>query len=63
MIEEDPIHIVPNSDKHPHILSEYCPCEPTMEIVEGTRIYTHNAYDHREMFEDLEEWLNSELHG
>ena len=57
----DPIHVIPNNDKRGHILSEFCPCEPTMELVAETPIYTHNAYDHCELFEDLEKWWEREF--
>lgn len=57
MIDEcDPIHIIPENDKRKHLLSEHCPCEPALEMMDDTPIYTHRAYDHRQLFEDLEEW-------
>jgi hypothetical protein len=56
MIYDTPIHVYPDNDKRPHLLSKFCPCEPTVEVVNGTPIYTHRAYNHRQLFEDLEEW-------
>ena len=55
----DDIHIIPNNDLHEHIDSSDCPCKPTIEIVGAVLIYTHNAYDHREIIEAVEEWLCS----
>ena len=60
---DNDIHIVPVNDKHGHIYSVFCPCKPKLEILNGVRIYTHTAYDHRELFEGLEEWWRNEFYG
>ena len=55
----DGIHVVPLNDLREHILSAHCECEPNVEVAGAVLIYTHNSWDHREFFEDLELWLDS----
>jgi len=46
-------HVTPNADLKPHnIDSEFCPCEPRIEVQpNGNKVVVHNAYDGREFFE------------
>lgn len=53
----DDIHVYPFNDKHTHILSCDCPCEPTQWIIGGVVIFVHNSFDHRESVEWTEEIL------
>ena len=57
------VHVLPVNDRCGHIESEFCPCEPEVEEYGDCKVYIHHAYDHRELFEDLEKWLGDEYHG
>ena len=48
----DTYHVLPLNDLKPHVESERCACEPSVENLNGGRLVTHNAYDGREFFED-----------
>ena len=47
-------HITPINDIEPHIEKSYCGCEPEIIIVDGETLCVHNAYDFRELDEDLD---------
>jgi len=51
------VDVIPLRDLHPHIPGLYCPCEPTAEYYPAAAMYTHNAWDHRELVEQIEKWL------
>lgn len=54
------IHVLPMHDLREHKMSADCECKPTVEVVGAVLLYTHHSYDHREFFEELEAWFNSE---
>lgn len=54
---KDDIHVIPIDDLREHEMSTKCPCNPTIEVVGAVLLITHNAYDHREFVEQIEEWL------
>ena len=58
-MNEGDIHVMPINDLQEHIMSANCPCKPSVEVVGAVLIYTHNAFDHREFYEELERWINS----
>jgi len=60
--DDDPIHVVPVDDEKAHILSRDCPCEPELDVENGILVVIHRSYDHRELFEDLEEWWRNEFY-
>ena len=41
-------HLIPVNDLSEHDLSEDCKCKPDIEVVEGSYLITHRAYDGRE---------------
>lgn len=48
------IHIFPLDDKRGHVLEGAdCACEPKIELYAGARLIIHNAYDFREIAEEL----------
>ena len=48
----DIYHVLPLNDLKPHVESERCRCQPTVEVVNGGRLIVHHSYDGREFFED-----------
>lgn len=54
-MSKDNIHILPVNDKKEHDMSANCPCKPRIEVVGAVLIIIHNAYDHREVIEQIEE--------
>ena len=59
---DDDVHVMPINDKRGHIVSKFCQCEPEAEEYGECTLYIHHAYDHRELFEDLEKWWENEFH-
>jgi len=52
----DDIHVYPLNDKKFHKLEgTNCECEPRIEIEGASLIIIHNAYDHREIMEVINE--------
>jgi hypothetical protein len=47
------IHVIPVNDEKPHSESVSCPCKP-MRDVECNRVIIHNAWDRREIIEQIE---------
>lgn len=46
------LHVLPIGDHRPHQLAPDCPCRPRGERgSRGTLLYTHNAWDGREITE------------
>jgi len=53
------IHVLPVNDLEPHDEdSTQCKCHPKVEFVEGGILVTHNAFDQREIIEEINEILN-----
>lgn len=48
------INTIPLNDWIEHEESTSCPCEPTLEIINGEMLVTHNALDGRERYETCE---------
>lgn len=48
-------HVVPTDDIYPHLEVDYtCQCQPEVEYNEGCIIVTHNAWDGRELIDEVE---------
>jgi hypothetical protein len=45
------MHIIPVADERDHDKTADCWCDPSLEITNGSRIFTHNSADMREEFE------------
>ena len=46
------ISVLPMNDLMPHDEFETtCPCEPSLEIINGEMLLTHNSFDGRELSE------------
>ena len=58
---DNDIHVMPVGDLREHVFTD-CPCNPRIEVVGANLIYVHNAWDHREAVEQVEEMLGIE-HG
>ena len=53
-MSDDDYHIYPLNDKREHILTgTKCPCEPKIEVQGATLLIIHNAWDFREIAEEL----------
>lgn len=52
------LNILPVNDLKPHIENGKCKCSPAIETVSGTIIITHNAFDCRELIENIENQKN-----
>jgi hypothetical protein len=48
------IHVLPLNDKEEHEEHTRCSCNPKVEVIGAKLLIIHNAYDHRE----IAEWLN-----
>ncbi len=49
------VHVIPIGDLKPHSAAGHCKCQPTAETQpNGSRLWTHNAWDGREFFESDE---------
>ena len=51
-------HILPIDDLEEHEESTTCKCEPKIEFIKGEMMIIHNAFDQREILEQVEEILN-----
>jgi hypothetical protein len=47
----DPIHVYPINDLVFHVLTEQCPCDPTVIVKGRSKIVIHRAWDEREKSE------------
>lgn len=59
------MHVYPLDDLKEHDTSGTdCHCNPRIEVIGGSLLIIHNAYDHREIIEEaneiLEEYRNEE---
>ena len=50
------LHVVPNGDIYPHDTESggQCDCNPTVEFENGDALIIHNAWDGREIFEEMD---------
>ncbi len=53
-MSKDDIHVMPVNDKKEHEMSVSCHCKPRIEVEGAALIIIHNAYDHREIIEQIE---------
>jgi len=53
------IHIYPLDDLKEHVLESTCECQPTVIIENGELIVCHNAFDGRELIEEVNEILKT----
>jgi len=54
------LHITPIDDLQPHEESSTCKCEPRVEMLEnGDMLVIHSSFDGRELFEEINEFLNN----
>lgn len=52
--EDDDIAVCPLHDKKLHdIFDDQCECDPHVEIIGANILYVHNAFDFREIAEEL----------
>ena len=47
------IHVLPVDDVKPHTETTSCPCNPRVEVIGANLLVVHNAFDHREIMEEL----------
>ena len=47
------IHILPINDLKEHKEKSTCECNPKLKIENGEMIFIHNAYDNREIIEQV----------
>jgi len=52
------LHIIPEDDIYPHIENASCPCVPRLDWDNWT--ITHNSFDGREVFEEIQEYYEHE---
>jgi len=48
------IDVVPTNDDKEHIAGQDCECNPVAKIEGATVIYVHNAFDFREVAEEMD---------
>lgn len=53
------IHIYPLDDLKEHVLESICDCLPTVSVENGELIVCHNAFDGRELIEEVNEILKT----
>lgn len=53
------IHIYPLDDLKEHVLESTCDCLPTVSVENGELIVCHNAFDDRELIEEVNEILKT----
>lgn len=53
------IHIYPLDDLKEHVLESTCDCQPTVSVENGELIVCHNAFDGRELIEEVNEILKT----
>ena len=46
-------HLLPCNDLKEHEMSSTCECSPKLLMESGEMIFVHNAYDKRELVEEL----------
>jgi hypothetical protein len=62
MISNNDVHVYPELDRYPHDLEGTdCPCKPTIEVHGANLVIIHNAWDHREYFEQAVDAMNVEV--
>ena len=47
------IHVAPCWDVQGHDLTRECDCKPTLEVIDGKNVLTHNSWDFREVKEAM----------
>lgn len=55
MIKDGRVHVIPENDGHPHILSMDCECAPEIAHFKngGGAFVVHHAFDRREQLEKI----------
>jgi len=53
------IDCVPTNDDKEHVAGPDCECNPNVEVEGGVLIITHNAYDFREVKEQMSELIGN----
>ena len=54
-------NVLPVGDINPHTESSDCPCNPAVEII-GAKLYIiHNAWDNRELFEEINQAIKEKV--
>jgi len=57
----DDMNVLPVGDIDQHTESSDCPCNPTVEIL-GSKLYIiHNAWDNRELFEEINQAIKEKV--
>jgi len=57
----DDTHVYPLNDLYEHItIGTECPCNPRIEVIGPSLLIIHNAWDNREMFEQIVDFLNGD---
>jgi hypothetical protein len=52
------VHVYPLKDLREHVTDgSGCPCAPRVEVVGSNLLYVHNAWDNREVIEQIREDL------
>jgi hypothetical protein len=52
-------HILPRNDCKQHEESSTCDCKPSIVFKDGELVVIHNAYDKRELLEELIQNINN----
>lgn len=47
------INTLPVGDIKPHVEDASCPCKPRVEVIGANLMIIHNAWDNRELFEEI----------
>ena len=50
MTDDRRLHVIPECDGHPHVLSVDCECCP---VINADGFVVHNSFDHREDLEKI----------
>lgn len=59
-MENNDTHVYPLNDILEHITDgPGCPCNPRIEVIGARLLYIHNAWDNREMFEQIVDFVNN----
>ena len=48
------IHVLPVDDIKSHEENTKCHCNPKLEVIGANLLIVHNAFDHREIIEEIE---------
>lgn len=51
-------HVIPLNDLKEHTEDSTCECQPELIMVENEMLFVHNAWDNRELIEELNEELD-----